>query len=141
MLTFRILLIITALAVLAAGCATTGSEGDRAVNDTADNSGVQETTPSPAPVDDIAEGKKLFVTNCVRCHKEDGTGGKTVIEGKTLNPEDLTAAKMIKEPDSEYFEHIEDGDEEDGMPAFKDVLSKAEIEQVVKYIRKEVQKQ
>ena len=47
---------------------------------------------------------------------------------------------MKKEPDEEYYEYIEEGIPDEGMPSFKDVLKENEIKEVVKYIRAELQK-
>lgn len=93
-----------------------------------------------ATVDELASGRKNFKEQCARCHKEDGTGGKVEIEGKMLTPENLTTDKMIKDPDEEYIEYMTKGIPDEGMPSFKDILSKEEMEEVVKFIRKEIQK-
>ncbi len=48
---------------------------------------------------------------------------------------------MVKEPDEEYIEYMTKGIPDEGMPSFKDILNKEEMEGVVKFIRKEIQKQ
>lgn len=128
------------LALLLAACTNTSSPEGNAV---AENSNAEASNASPAPtvMDDLAAGKKHFATNCARCHKDDGTGGPVEIEGKKLKPDDLTTAKMAKEPDEEYLEYMKEGIPDEGMPSFKDVLSETEMKQVVKYIRAELQKQ
>ena len=68
-----------------------------------------QTTATTPPADELAEAKKIYSEKCVRCHKEDGSGGKTEIDGVTIKAENLTTDKMIKEPDSEYIEAIEKG--------------------------------
>lgn len=99
-----------------------------------------ETTPQPtATQDEMASAKKIYTEKCARCHKDDGTGGKTEIEGTKINAENLTSDKMKKEPDSEYIEAIEKGFPDDGMPAFKGKLTEQEIKDVVAYIRKDLQ--
>jgi cytochrome c len=42
----------------------------------------------------MAQGRKIYMDNCAACHKENGTGGKVTIEGKTINPDDLTSEKI-----------------------------------------------
>lgn len=104
---------------------------------------ISNNAPTPQPtatVDELASAKKIFTEKCARCHKDDGTGGKTVIEGTTINAENLTTDKMKKEPDSEYIEAIEKGFPDDGMPAFKGKLTDEEIKAIIKYIRTELQK-
>lgn len=100
---------------------------------------VPATQPTTA-VDQFAAARKIYTEKCVRCHKEDGSGGKTDFDGTTINAENLTTDKQKKEPDSDYVEAIEKGFPEDGMPAFKGKLTDQEIKDVVKYIRKEIQR-
>jgi mono/diheme cytochrome c family protein len=92
------------------------------------------------PFDLMARGRDLYMTNCAACHKEDGRGGKMEIEERTFKPDDLASAKIRSFPDDKVITYIYNGVEEEGMPAFKDKLSEAEIREVVKYIRGEIQK-
>ncbi len=78
--------------------------------------------------------------NCAACHKEDGTGGKIEIEGKSISPDDLTSAKIKAFDDKKITSYIYKGIEDEGMPAFKDKLSEAEIREVVRYVRADIQK-
>ncbi|NNE98913.1 MAG: cytochrome c [Pyrinomonadaceae bacterium] len=130
----KVLAVFCASFVLIVAC--TQTEKPEATNQADTNANAKE---SKTPVE-IVSGKDIYVTNCAKCHKEDGTGGKVEIEGKTLKADNLTTEKMKKEPDEEYFEYIEDGIPEEGMPAFKDILKESEIKEVVKYIREELQK-
>lgn len=104
------------------------------------------TTPAPAanvtatPADELAGGMKLYQQNCAACHKEDGTGGKVTIEGKSLNVEDLTEDKIKKFTDEKIIGYVTNGVEDEGMPAFKDDLTEAEIREVVAYVRRDIQK-
>lgn len=103
-------------------------------------------TPSPTvavsatPADELAGGMKLYNQNCAACHKEDGKGGKVTIEGKSLNVEDLTAEKIKKFTDEKIIGYVTNGVEDEGMPAFKDQLTEAEIREVVAYVRRDIQK-
>jgi mono/diheme cytochrome c family protein len=103
------------------------------------------TTPATvqptAAVDELAAAKKIYSEKCVRCHKEDGTGGKTEIDGLKINAPNLTSDKKKKDPDSEFIEAIEKGFPDDGMPAFKGKISDQEIKNLVKLIRRDFQKQ
>jgi mono/diheme cytochrome c family protein len=87
----------------------------------------------------MAQGRELYTDNCVGCHKENGKGGKITIEGKSIDPDDLTAQKIKDLPDDRLYRYIHNGIEDEGMPAFKDKLSEAEIREVVRYIRVELQ--
>lgn len=93
----------------------------------------------PAKMDEMASAKKIFTEKCVRCHKEDGTGGVTNIEGTKIKAPNFTTDKMKNEDDGEFIETIENGAKEDGMPAFKGKLSDDEIKNLVKFIRSEFQ--
>ncbi len=98
-------------------------------------------TPLPkATIDELASGKKLYADNCATCHKESGTGGEVVIEGKKLNPDDLTSAKIKGFSDEKILGYIMNGVEDEGMPAFKGKLSEGEMRDVLKYVRTEIQK-
>jgi mono/diheme cytochrome c family protein len=99
------------------------------------------TAQPTAAVDELAAAKKIYADKCVRCHKADGTGGKTEIDGLKINAPDLTTDKRKKEPDSEFIEAIEKGFPDDGMPAFKGKISDQEIKDLVKLIRRDFQKQ
>lgn len=95
--------------------------------------------PQPsATVDELASARKIYFESCVKCHKEDGTGGKVEIDGLTIKATNLTTDHMKKDSDQELIEQIENGG--DGMPAYKDKLTAAEIKDLVKFIRVELQK-
>ena len=133
---FRSVLIVIA-AALALAC------GQAPQTNTSSNNTAQ-TNASPAAsapaVDLMAQGRKLYVDNCAACHKENGRGGKITIDGKSIDPEDLTSEKIKTFPDDKMYRYIHNGIEDEGMPAFKDKLSEAEIREVVRYIRADLQK-
>lgn len=107
---------------------------------------VNKSTPVPTasaaatPVDELAGGRELFKQNCAICHKEDGTGGKMTIEGRTINPDDLTSDKIKRFSDEKIAGYITNGVIDEGMPAFKEKLSEAQIRDVVAYVRRGIQK-
>ena len=138
----KIFFVLGALSVVAA-CGSPGP-ANMTVNNAAIGNANAASVSTPAssaiPADDVAMGKKLYEQNCAGCHKEDGRGGKITIEGKSIDPEDLTADKIKKIDDAKITKYIHDGIEDDGMPAFKDKLSEAQIREVVRYVRTEIQK-
>ena len=95
---------------------------------------------APPSADLMAEGRSIYTDKCAACHKENGKGGKIEIEGKSIKPEDLTADKIKAMSDDRLYSFIFRGIEDDGMPAFKDDLSEAQIREVVRYMRSELQK-
>jgi mono/diheme cytochrome c family protein len=132
----KLAFLIIALLITLAAC---GGEQSTSNNRNADNA--SKTPPLPAAtIDELASGKKVYETNCMICHKEDGTGGRVTIEGKTIKPENLTEDKFKKAPDEKLIQYIMDGVEDEGMPAFKNKLSEGEMRDVVKYIRTSLQK-
>jgi mono/diheme cytochrome c family protein len=86
-------------------------------------------------VNELATGKELYAVNCQVCHRDTGKGGKVTVEGKKLQPEDLTSDKMKKRDDAKLFDDISGGVADEGMPAFKDKLSPEQIRTIIKHIR------
>ena len=119
-----------------------GACGNAPTNTTSAN----KSTPAPTatvastPVDELAGGRELYKQNCAICHKEDGTGGKTTIEGRTIKPDNLTSDEIKKFTDEKIAGYITNGVVDDGMPAFKDKLSEAQIREIVTYVRRGLQK-
>jgi mono/diheme cytochrome c family protein len=131
----------TGVLAIAAAC---GNPGPANVNfNTAalnTSTGNGAATPAATPADELVMGRSLYEQNCAGCHKEDGTGGKMTIEGKTLNVDDLTSDKIKKFDDAKIAKYIHDGVEDEGMPAFKDKLSEAQIREIVRYVQTGIQK-
>ena len=134
----KLILLTAACVVFAFACSqTTTTNTANSVNNAANRAAIN-TQPAVAS-DELAAGRDLYKRNCAACHREDGTGGKITIDRKTINPENLTADKFKNRPDEKLIGYITDGNDE-GMPAFRDKLSEAEIRTVVMFIRKELQK-
>ena len=82
-----------------------------------------------------SDGKELYTENCQICHRNTGKGGPLTVEGKKLKPADLTSGHSRKHSDDDLVKDIQDGDPDEGMPAFKAKLTPEEIKVVVGYIR------
>ena len=104
------------------------------------NTALADTTAPTPNSDPLARGKQLYASSCANCHKEDGTGGPKVIEGKKIKAENLVSDKLKAWPDDRYFKVIDEGIEDEGMPAFGDRLSDDEIRAVIQYVRVGLQK-
>jgi len=122
------------------------SNNDRAANAsnvTANGNATAQSKATPAAPanDELAMGRDLYNKNCANCHREDGTGGPTVVDGKKLKPADLTSDRKKRLSDDKIIESMVKGIEDDGMPSFKDKLSEAEMREVVRYVRVGLQKQ
>lgn len=138
----KLSLVISALAMFIFACSE-----NKPVNSTTANTNqpaaktnTAATTQPTAPLDELAAARKIYSDKCVKCHKEDGTGGKVTIEGKTINADNFTTDKMAGMADEKYLDYIKNGVPDEGMPAFKNQLSDEQIKDVVKFIRKEFQK-
>lgn len=98
------------------------------------------STPAPSATavvkDEMAMAADLYTVHCMTCHKDSGKGGPVTVDGKKLNPDDITSAKMAAKSDEKLLSYIADGFPEDGMPAFKDKLTNAEMVSLVKQLRK-----
>ena len=130
--------IIAMSAFFAFGCGDTAKVSQNTASDT--RPAVATPTASAAtPLDELALGRDIYNQYCAACHKEDGTGGKMTIEGKTLDVDDLTSEKIKKFSDDKITSYIHNGIEDEGMPAFKDKLSEAQIREVVRFVRGGIQ--
>lgn len=137
---FLCLSIVAIVSIFSASCS---DQGGTVSSPPAGNTGTSngDRTAAPAPTPDLmATGRKLYVDNCAICHKVSGKGGKIEIEGRSISPDDLTSDKIKKMADDRIYGYVFNGIPDEGMPAFKEKLSEAEIREVVRYIRAELQK-
>ncbi len=128
----KLLIIFLAVASFVASC--TQSPTPNVANATANANRSSAATPA-APVSEIAMAKEIFATNCMICHKDTGKGGKITLEGKTINPDDLTAEKFKKMTDEKLIGYVVNGVEDEGMPAFKNKLTADQIKSVIGHVR------
>ncbi|MCS6874963.1 MAG: cytochrome c [Acidobacteriota bacterium] len=139
--TIKFILIIFAFALFFS-CSKEEREITKSVDSTNTTNNAPTAVNSPsakALEDELAEARKIFSEKCVKCHKEDGTGGKMEIDGMKVRVPNFHSEKMKKEPDSDFIKAIKNGIPDDGMPAFKDELTEEQIKQLVAFIRKEFQ--
>lgn len=78
-----------------------------------------------------AKGKDTFDAKCAMCHAKDGSGNTPM--GKSFKVNDLRSKTVQNKPDSELADIISKG--KSPMPGYASQLSKAEIDDVVAYIR------
>jgi mono/diheme cytochrome c family protein len=158
MKTLKIAVILSVIGVFLLACAQTppvtnttsnstkepanAAKGNASAN-TGGNSNVNAAnianTNANAGVDEFASARVIYKESCVKCHSENGEGGR-------VEPED--GKKPFKVPsfksdnaklmeDAEMIEYIRDGD--GNMPSFKDKLKADQMKEMVKFIRKEFQ--
>ncbi len=110
------------------------------VKNTASNATLFQPEATPATIDDLASARKIYSEKCVNCHKENGSGGVTVLDdGTKIKAPNFMSERLKKDADDDWIETIENGAKEDGMPAFKGKITDDEIKNLVKYIRREFQ--
>lgn len=128
---------VLALALFVAACGQAVSNTNNAVASANTNSN-QNAAPASSPAATIDQGefaKGLYAKNCAICHKDSGKGGKVTVEGKSIDPDDLTTAKMKERTDDKLAHDISEGAPDDGMPAFKEKLNPDQIKAVVRHLR------
>lgn len=132
---FTIATIIAAIFVVS--CSQQSNQPAVNTSNTAKGNTTATTAPTAtaAPKDEKAMAADLYTVHCMTCHKDSGKGGPTTVDGKKIDPEDITTAKMAAKSDDKLKSYIADGFPDDGMPAFKDKLSDAEMVALVKHIR------
>jgi mono/diheme cytochrome c family protein len=126
--------------ILTIGCfATACTSSDKIATNQAQpaDSPAATTAAAPATPDPFAEAYVDFQKNCQLCHGEKGQGGTVTIEGRKLKVPSLRDGHALDHSDEKFVKQITEGDDE--MPAFKDKLSPEKINQIVKFIRKELQ--
>lgn len=140
MKTLKISLILLTVALFVFACGHTETNTTN-TNTTSNAIVVANVNPPPtAPADELAAARKNYAEDCVKCHKEDGIGGVSEIDGKKIKAPNFTSPRMIKDADADWIDSIENGIKDEGMPAFKGRLTEQEIKDLVKMIRKDFQK-
>jgi len=126
--------IILAVAFLANAC----TSSDSVTNQSQPSAATATATPSAtATPDPFAEAYVDFQKHCQVCHGEKGQGGTVEIDGRKLKVPSLRDGHALEHTDEKFVKQITEGDDE--MPAFRDKLSPNEINDLVRFIRKELQ--
>ena len=79
-----------------------------------------------AKAGDPAKGKAVFDQQCMTCHNADSTEKKMGPGLKGL---------FKKSTEAKVRTRIDEGDKKDGMPAYKDILSSSEKDNLVAYLK------
>lgn len=135
---FKFCLVALAACLFAIACGQAASTPNTAGNANAAANGNKASAATPAAAatpSETASGSDLYARNCMTCHKDSGKGGKVTIEGKTIDPDDITTAKQKAKSDEKITEYINEGFPDDGMPAFKEKLNPDQVKAIVKHVR------
>lgn len=83
------------------------------------------------------EGERLFQDNCAFCHAADGTGKNWIGSFLQPSPRDLTSDDFAEKASVSFLiAAIQEGVPGTTMPAWRHVLSQAQIEAVAQYVRR-----
>jgi len=122
-----------AIALIAVACTETATPTNTS------RSSASPAAPSPAAsVDEFATARANYKKNCEACHGPEATGGLVKVDKKQIKVPSLKADHALKHTDEQLTKMITNGEED--MPAFKNKMSAPEIAEMVRYIRKEIQK-
>lgn len=141
MVKLKLIIVFAVLAIFVACSGTATNTANTAVSNANAVANANATVNSNSNATAVAAtGTELYAKHCSECHKATGKGGKVTVDGKEIEPDDLTTAKMAAKPDAKFKEYIDDGFPDDGMPPFKDKLSETETKEVIKYLRANILK-
>lgn len=98
--------------------------------------GARERNPLPATAENIAQGRKQFQNYCTSCHGETGRNEGVVFAERMSPPVPrLDSPQVQRYTDGQLRRVIANGISPSGMPAWRQVLSEADMWQIVIYIR------
>jgi mono/diheme cytochrome c family protein len=99
--------------------------------------GNSAATATPTP-DEFAVARVNFTKNCELCHGKTGDGGPMKMDdGTKMKVPSLHEGHALRHADADFVKQITKGG--DGMPAFGEKLKPEEINELVRFIRKEFQ--
>jgi mono/diheme cytochrome c family protein len=133
---FKLAAIVCACAFCLAACSTATNTNTTVMTNAPPATGASTPAPAATP-DELAQSRQLYGQVCVRCHGAKGEGGEFDFDGKKLKAPSLSTGHVVKDSDAELAEQIAEGGE--GMPAFKKRLSAEQINNLVRFIRREFQ--
>jgi cytochrome c oxidase cbb3-type subunit 3 len=80
-------------------------------------------------------GKAIYQTRCLECHGVEGRGDGEKAPFLSPRPGSLVSAATSAKSDRDLLRTIQSGKPRTAMPAWKDILTEAEIEEVLLYVR------
>ena len=128
-------LLVVATSLFAVACAKPDTV---TTNQTQPTIAGSPATPANGLTDEFATARANFKKHCTACHGEAGNGGPVKLDdGTKLKVPSLREGHALHHKDEEFVKQITNGG--DGMPKFGDKLSREEILDLVRFIRKEFQ--
>ena len=128
----RQLMIVAAglLLAIVTACKTNQTSSSPAANS---NNSFNQATP-----DQFAAVRTTYDKECKGCHGQKGEGGPVKLEnGTRLKVPTFREGHALRHPDSDYLKQITKGG--DGMPVFEKKLTPEQMNDLIKFIRREFQ--
>lgn len=141
MIFFKLGLLLIAVSLFIFACSQNSATNLNVADNAASAGNSNIDAASPAANDELSAARMIYSEKCAKCHKEDGSGGISEIDGEKIKAPNFHSERMKKEDDKEFLEVIKKGAKEDGMPPFEGKLSDEEIKNLVKLIRRDFQNQ
>lgn len=101
------------------------------------NSDAPNASASSAASAVQSKTRELYEKNCAVCHQPNGEGGTVKLEDQKLKVPSLKSDRARRHSDESMIDQILKGG--DGMPAFKEKLKREEINDLLRFIRDELQ--
>lgn len=86
----------------------------------------------PVPTD---RGKIIYQTRCLECHGAEGRGDGKKAPFLSPRPGNLVSAATSAKSDRDLLRTIQNGKLRTAMPAWKDILTEEEMQDVLQYVR------
>jgi cytochrome c551 len=136
---FKLVVIVCACTLFAIACSNSNSNNQPATNNTPASANANAPTPAATPADQLADARKMFAQGgvCARCHGETGEGGEFEVDGKKMKAPNLRTGHAVKMTDEQIAKKITNGG--DGMPAFGKRLTPDQINNLVRFIRQDLE--
>jgi len=124
------------LAIASGALITACSKTDQVTTVTPQSSPASSPAVQATP-DEFATVRTTFAKECAVCHGDTGEGKTAMIEGKKIKAPSLRTGHALNHSDADFVKQITKGG--DGMPAFEKKLTPKQIDDMVRFIRKEFQ--
>ena len=130
---FQLIVVAVFVALLAVACSNQTST-NMSASPTAGSSPVAAVAPT---TDEFAATRVVFKEQCSKCHGDNGEGGPVTVEGKKLRVPTFKSGHALKHTDEDFHDQIMNGG--DGMPPFKAKLTPDQVNELVRFVRKQFQ--
>ena len=131
----RLALLVLMSSLFAVACSKSNSA---TTNQTRPAVAGSPSAPSNTAAAEFASARANFKKHCASCHGDEGNGGPVKLDdGTKLKVPSFREGHALHHKDEEFVKQITNGG--DGMPKFGDKLSREEIIDLVRFIRKEFQ--